>query len=70
MAFINLAGATTPGIAVAGPVPLALRQYTNYDMGVFADGPNRDKAAPFLEFVASPAAAQRFLDANLDHAPN
>jgi len=70
MAFINLAGATTPGIAVAGPVPASLREYTNYDMGVFADGPNRDKAAQFLEFVGSPAATRRFLDANLNHTPN
>jgi molybdate transport system substrate-binding protein len=70
MAFINLAGATTPGIAVVGPVPASLEQYTHYDMGVFVDGPNRQAAAQFLRFVGSPGATQRFLEANLDHTPN
>ena len=70
MAFINLAGATTPGIAVAGPVPASLQQYTNYDMGVFANGPNKDEAARFLDFVGSSAATQRFTEARLDHTPN
>ena len=70
MAFIILAGATTPGIAVAGPVPASLQQYTQYDMGVFADGPNKDDAARFLNFVASPEATERFTEARLEHTPN
>jgi molybdate transport system substrate-binding protein len=69
IAFLNLAGATSSGIVIVGAVPRELQQFTPYDMGVFADAPNRDAAAQFLDFVSSPAATPRFTDAWLEHVP-
>jgi molybdate transport system substrate-binding protein len=57
MGLFNVSEATAPGVVVAGPVPAALQDYTNYDAGVMAGAANKDAAAAFLKFVTGKDAA-------------
>ena len=45
-----------PGVDLAGPLPAAIQNYTQFSAGIVANGAQPAAAKAFIEFMASPAA--------------
>jgi molybdate transport system substrate-binding protein len=66
MGFFNVSEAKGPGVVLAGPVPAALQQYTNYDVALVKGAPDAKDGAAFVKFLTSKAVAARWTAAGLE----
>jgi molybdate transport system substrate-binding protein len=56
LGLFNLSEVAVAGVAIAGPVPTPLQDYTFYDGAVFVNSPAKDAAGAFLAFVTGQSA--------------
>jgi molybdate transport system substrate-binding protein len=66
MGLFNISEIAMPGIAIAGPVPAPLQDYTHYEGAVMANSANSAAAAAFLKFITSKPAAAIWKAGNID----